>query len=367
MTLGLGISIGTVNTVCAVAGESGRAAHRNKRKGAPTTWRTTLTFDSAGVARIGRIPKHGRALAEFADLSQRSTPTARVGNRTLTAADLVATVAQGVIAETLGPEPDAGVALAVTHPVGYSEEQVGELRGALETVGLARAELICEPVAAAAWLEATQGPITPGLMLVYDLGGSGLSVTLVRVGAGAPDNRVVGKSVRSADYGGRAFGALMTKRASRLASPRSLTGSDVAISALRSIHVLRSVDLVYKCLRTADVTMADVDRVLVIGGAARPREVAQVLGEELARPVIAAADPERTIADGAAILAQRAAEAARGTVSRRRIGTAWSQRRLVRVAAAVLIAGGGAMAGVVLPEAAVAAGTSHPGLVFLDR
>ncbi|WP_245717875.1 Hsp70 family protein [Nocardia miyunensis] len=350
-----------------MAGESGRAAHRNKKKGVPTTWRTTLTFDSAGAARVGRIPKHGRALAEFADLSQRSTPTARVGNRTLTAADLVATVAQGVITETLGAEPDENVALAVTHPVGYSGEQVADLRGALETVGLARAELICEPVAATAWFEATQDPVTPGLMLVYDLGGSALSVTLVRVGAGAPDNRVVGTPVRSSEYGGRAFGALMTKRASRLASPRSLTDSDAAISALRSIHVLRSVDLVYKCLRIADVTMADVDRVLVIGGAARPREVAKVLGEELARPVIVAADPERTIADGAAILAQRAAEAAGGTVGGRRGGSAWSQRRLVRVAAAVLIAGGGAMAGVVVPEAAVAAGTAHTGLVPLDR
>lgn len=365
MTVGLGVSIGTVNTVCTVAGESPRAAHRNKKKGVPTTWRTTLTFDSAGTARVGRIPKHGRALAEFADLSQRSAPTARVGNRTLSAADLVATVAQGVIAETLGDTPEQDVALAVTHPVGYSGEQVAALRGALETVGLARAELICEPVAAAAWLEATQGPLTPGLMLVYDLGGSALSVTLVRVGAGAPDNRVVGTPVRSSEYGGRAFGALMTKRASRLASPRSLTDSDTAISALRSIHVLRSVDLVYKCLRTADVTMADVDRVLVIGGAARPREVAKVLGEELARPVLVAADPERTIADGAAILAQQAAEREHGAAARPR--TVWSQRRLVRVAAAVLIAGGGAMAGVVVPEAAVAAGSAHVGQVPLDR
>ena len=367
MAVGLGVSIGTVNTVCEVAGENGRAAHRNKRKGVPTKWRTTLTFDSAGVARVGRIPAHGRALAEFADLSQRSTPTARVGNRTLTAADLVATVAQGVIAETLGAEPREDLALAVTHPVGYSDRQVGDLRGALDTVGLERAELIAEPVAAAAWFEAARGPVAPGLMLVYDLGGSGLSVTLVRVGAGAPDNRVIGTPVRSREYGGRAVGALMTKRASRLASPRSLTDSDAAISALRSIHVLRSVDLVYTCLRTADVTMADVDRVLVIGGAARPREVAQVLGEELARPVIAAADPERTIAEGAAIIAHQAAEAACGTRGRRRTGTAWSQRRLVRVAAAVLIAGGGAMAGVVVPEAAVAAGSAHAGQVPLDR
>ena len=59
----------------------------------------------------------------------------------------------------------------------------------------------------------------------------------------------------------------------------------------------------------ADVKMADVDCVLVVGGAARPIEVAQVLAGELARPVITAPDPKRTIADGAAIIARRSAAA----------------------------------------------------------
>src|SRR5690606_31240173 len=122
-----------------------------------------------------------------------------------------------------------------------------------------------------------------GLALVYDLGGASLDVTLVRVGAGCPDNPVLG-TLRSRDFGGRAFGALMTARAVHgadgdTAGPSSPLVQDRA-SELRGEHVRDSLELVYRCLRLADVTMADVDRVLVVGGAARPAEVARVLGDE---------------------------------------------------------------------------------------
>ncbi|WP_216902787.1 Hsp70 family protein [Nocardia alni] len=413
MTVGLGVSVGTVNTVCATTDEEGssrfrqlRPDHRQDRPGGvPGTWRTTLTFDSSGAARVGRFPKHGRALTEFADLAQRSAPAARVGHRALSAADLVATVVRGVIEETLGEAtPDVGV--AVSHPVGYSDELVSELREALAAAGLPQATLVAEPVAALAWLDATHGPLTPGLTLVYDLGGSGLSVTLARVGAGAPSYPVVGEPLRSNRYGGRAFGALMAEegrrsvararmvaRVSSLTTPssragesgsasptadpesamagpgeRSLADSDAAITDLRTEHVRRSLELVYRCLRIADVTMADVDRVLVVGGAARPREVAAVLAEELARPVIVAPDPERTIAEGAAIVARREMTAAEGVTRHGRIGVGWlPSRRLVRLVAAALIAGAGVLLGLIAPDAAVSAHHVVNGVMLWSR
>ncbi|MGF6886223.1 molecular chaperone HscA [Nocardia sp. GAS34] len=402
MTVGLGVSIGTVNTVCATTGEGGARAQRGTgpdrplgRGGAgagPSTWRTTLTFDSAGTARVGRIRKHGRALAEFADLTQHSSgrwgggtyvhgaPSARVGHRTLSPADLVATVAHSVLTDTFGAAlaPDAGV--AVSHPIGYPAECLAELREALDKVGLPQAVLVAEPIAALAWLDAAHGPLAPGLTLVYDLGASNLGVTLVRVGAGAPADPVVGVPLRSPDYGGRAFGALTASQAPRSTirgseggvreltttarsggiggradtPARSLADSDAAISDLRATHVRRSLEVVYRCLRTADVTMADVDRVLVVGGAARPREVAETLAEALARPVMVAPDPERTIAEGAAIMARRSAAAQ--AAAQGRPGVAWLPRRLVRAVAAVAIVGAGVLVGLVGPAAAVSAG-----------
>ncbi|NKY84593.1 Hsp70 family protein [Nocardia veterana] len=380
MTVGLGVSIGTVNTVCAIdTAESGKAT-RGRRRGAsgesggrvatgrgrrasgprqaqsaqrtaPGTWRTTLTFDSTGSARVGRIPRHGRAVTDFADLTERGR-TARVGHRSLSSADLVATVARTVVADVSAHVVAAApgrpeTAVAVTHPVSYSAERVAELRAALDGIGLSHAALVAEPVAAAAWLTVAHGPLMPGLALVYDLGGSGLTVTLVRIGAGSPARPVIGEPLRSTAFGGRAFGAKMAAQQNWRTGESSAADSDAVITALRTAHIRESLDVVYDCLRRADVTMADVDCVLVVGGAARPPEVAAVLSSALARPVIVAPDPERTIAEGAAILARRAAEAAQddgvAEPAERPAQPRMLRRRLSRVAVTVAVAAGGAL------------------------
>lgn len=336
MAVGLGLSIGTVNTVSVLAEEGSAKAPPGRRKtqrAQTITRRTTLTFDSTGVARVGMIPRHGRAVTEFADLTQRSSTWARVGNRALAPADLVATVAKCLIDEVRQDHPGRGngLGIAVAYPARYADEQVDALRAALDGVELTQVALVAEPVAAAAWLEADRGPLMPGLALVYDLGGAGLDVTLVRVGAGCPRNPIVGVSLRSTEFGGRAFGALIAEQAGPGPHSSSVAESvaDTIAGELRVKHVRESLELVYRCLRVADVTMADVDRVLVVGGAARPAEVAEVLAAELARPVIVAADPGRTTADGAAILGRRAAAAAEAAAELRRV-----RRRRVRRRAA---------------------------------
>ncbi|MGK8525266.1 Hsp70 family protein [Nocardia asteroides] len=319
-----------MNTVSVLAEEGSAKAPPGRRKTQrpqTITRRTTLTFDSTGVARVGMTPRHGRAVTEFADLTQRSSTWARVGNRALAPADLVATVAKCLVGEVLEDHPAVGAGLGVTvaYPARYADEQVDALRAALDGVELRRVALVAEPVAAAAWLEADRGPLMPGLALVYDLGGAGLDVTLVRVGAGCPHNPIVGVSLRSTDFGGRAFGALIAEHAGP-----GLTSSSVSESVaaeLRARHVRESLELVYRCLRVADVTMADVDCVLVVGGAARPAQVAEVLAEELARPVITAPDPERTTADGAAIIGRRAAAAAEAVAEQRRVRRRRARRR----------------------------------------
>ncbi|ASF09225.1 hypothetical protein NBRGN_003_00050 [Nocardia brasiliensis NBRC 14402] len=398
MAVGLGLSIGTVNTVSALAEEGSSGAHPARwlrqlpspqappgRRWPPRaqsiTRRTTLTFDSTGLARVGMIPRHGRAITEFADLSQRSVVSARVGHRALSPADLVAVVAECLISEALFDLPHEaghGVGIALTHPARYTDAHVGDLRAALDAIGLDHVALVAEPVAAATWLEADRGPLMPGLALVYDLGGASLDVTLVRVGAGCPRNPIVGEPLRSSEFGGRAFGALVASRAGHGLPSDSISASVTGTTAdeLRTRHVRASLELVYKCLRIADVTMADVDCVLVVGGAARPVEVAQVLAGELARPVITAPDPERTIADGAAIIGRRAAVAAeesagkhhgkrRGGGAHRRAATramVFSQRtkrRLSRVALAAGLSVAGVGMALALPADGVIVGMTQ--------
>ncbi|MFI9505169.1 Hsp70 family protein [Nocardia sp. NPDC052566] len=388
MAVGLGLSIGTVNTVSALAEEGSAKAPPGRRwaqRSQAITRRTTLTFDSTGLARVGMIPRHGRAITEFADLTQRSIAQARVGHRALTQADLVAMVAESLIGEALHDHPaygdhGTGIGVALTHPARYGPEHVADLRSALDALGLAHVALVAEPIAAATWLEAERGPLMPGLALVYDLGGSSLDITLVRVGAGCPLNPIVGEPMRSPAFGGRAFGALVAQHAARGLPVASLSGSVEGTTAdeLRTLHVRSSLQLVYRCLRVADVTMADVDCVLVVGGAARPVEVAQVLAGELARPVITAPDPERTIADGAAIIGRRAAAAAEEALprhlGRRRNGahrraatralvlSRRTKRRLTRAALAVGLSAGGLVVSLVLPGDVVIQGLSQFGL-----
>ncbi len=380
MAVGLGLSIGTVNTVSALAEEGSAKAPPGRRSAAErspaVTRRTTLTFDSTGTARVGMIPRHGRAITEFADLSQRKTKQARVGHRALTAADLIAVVTECLITEARRDRRAVGAGVTLTHPAGYTEGQLGELRAALDAIGLTHVALVAEPVAAATWLEVERGPLMPGLALVYDLGGASLDITLVRVGAGCPRNPIVGVPIRSTEFGGRAFGALVAARAGNGTVPASISGVVTGATAdeLRTIHIRSSLKLVYRCLRMADVTMADVDCVLVVGGAARPVEVAQVLAGELARPVIAAPDPERTIADGAAIMARRAAaadEEATGHHHRRKprrvttralLLSRRTRRRLTRVAIAVGMSAAGVALALALPADTVVAGLSQLGL-----
>ncbi|GAA5073144.1 Hsp70 family protein [Nocardia iowensis] len=399
MAVGLGLSIGTVNTVSALAEEGSDGSYpprwlrspqappgrRWAQRSQSITRRTTLTFDSTGLARVGMIPRHGRAIIEFADLTQRSIMSARVGHRALSPADLVSVVAESLITETLLDHPhytarSTDVGIVLTHPARYTEAHVGDLRASLDAIGLDHVALVAEPVAAAAWLEADRGPLMPGLALVYDLGGASLDITLVRVGAGCPRNPIVGEPLRSAEFGGRAFGALVASRAGYGLPSASISGSVMGTTAdeLRTKHVRSSLELVYRCLRIADVTMADVDCVLVVGGAARPVEVAQVLAGELARPVITAPDPERTIADGAAIIGRRAAVAAEEAAgkhhAKRRGGGAHraatralvlsqrTKRRLTRVALAAGLSVAGVGMALALPADGVIVGLAQLGL-----
>ncbi|MEV0031273.1 Hsp70 family protein [Nocardia sp. NPDC050793] len=339
-----------------------RLGHRRHARPAPSvTRRTTLTFDSTGLARVGLIPRHGRAITEFADLGRRGGATARVGHRTLGPAELVAVVTDCLITEVMNDQRAVGAEVTLTHPAGYGADELTELRGALDAIGLNHVALVAEPVAAAAWLEAVHGPLRPGLALVYDLGGASLDVALVRVGAGNPHDPIVGVPLRSAEFGARAFGALVAARGGGSSAVGALDGS--AADALRAEHVRASLELVYRCLRRADLTMADVDYVLAVGGAARPSEVSGVLAEALARPVYIAPDPERTIADGAALVARQTAASAEETAAgapRRGKGLLRARRKLIRVTSAASACG--VVLAFALPADGAVAGSAPFGL-----
>ncbi|WP_280432116.1 Hsp70 family protein [Nocardia brasiliensis] len=265
--------------------------------------RTAVTFDSAGGLRVGGIPQFTMAVTDFADLSRDPEPMI-VGGRIWSPANLVAAVVNGLRAA----EPTAAESGAVaTYPATYSGREVALLRQALDLSGAGDVELVPEPVAAAEWLAAEHGPLEPGFVLVYDLGGTSLDVTVVRVGPDWDDHPMVGKPMRSFDFGGRPLGAMIARYAHEAgagAATATSILSMVDIDGLRAAHVHDTLEIVRDAVRSADLTLSDISRILVIGGASRPAEVARTLAE-LGRPLVVSADPGHTVAAGAALRAAR--------------------------------------------------------------
>ncbi|WP_378738757.1 Hsp70 family protein [Nocardia brasiliensis] len=265
--------------------------------------RTAVTFDSAGGLRIGGIPQFSMAVTDFADLS-RDPESMIVGGRIWSPANLVAAVVNGL----REAEPAAAEAGAVaTYPATYSDKEVTVLRQALDLSGASDVALVPEPVAAAEWLEREHGPLEPGFVLVYDLGGTSLDVTVVRVGPDWDNHPMVGKPVRSYDFGGRPLGAMIARYAHDArpgtTTPMSML-SMIDIDGLRAAHVHDTLEVVRTAVRSADLTLSDISRILVVGGASRPAEVARTLAE-LGRPLVVSADPGQTVAAGAALMAAR--------------------------------------------------------------
>ncbi|MGY4102817.1 Hsp70 family protein [Nocardia sp. R16R-3T] len=266
------------------------------------TRRTVVTFDSMGGIRIGGIPQLDMAVTDFADLAH-DPESVVVGGRFWSPANLVAAVVNG-LRESFPPTTGA----VVTYPACYSDKQLSLLRQALNLAGAREVLLIPEPVAAAEWLEQERGPLESGFVLVYDLGGASLDVSMVRVGPDWDDHPIVGKSVRSYDFGGRPLGSMIARYA-RVAEPGDNGSmlqmtSIVDITSMRAQHIRDSLDVVHECVASTGRKLSDVAYILLVGGATRPVEVARVLAD-LGRPVVMSADPGQTIAVGAANYAAR--------------------------------------------------------------
>ncbi|MGW4533842.1 Hsp70 family protein [Nocardia sp. NPDC004340] len=267
--------------------------------------RTAVTFDSAGGPQIGGVPRFAPVVTDFADLTADPDPVV-IGGRIWSPADLIAAVVNGLI-ESHAPEAPA----VTTYPACYSDKLVTRIRRALDWSGAADVTLMPEPVAAVEWLDEEYGLSENGITLVYDLGGNSLDLAVVRTEAEVEERGILGRAERSYDFGGRPLGALLAKYARSIApgatEPVSAVVPASDTNRLRSWHIRNSLRLVRSVVHRAGLHMEEIDRVLLIGGAARPPEVARVLAD-LGRPVVMSPDPAHTAAVGAAIAAFRSVD-----------------------------------------------------------
>ncbi|WP_198347547.1 Hsp70 family protein [Nocardia terrae] len=257
------------------------------------------------------------------------------------AADLVAT-AVGRAMDEAGPA-DAVVAC---YPAWWSQHTVEVQRTALTAAGLDAVALVPEPAAAMRWLQEVHESSHDGAMAVYDLGATGLTVSIARTGA---MSGLLGEPVRTTAVAGSEFDLLTMryvlahavgekdfdpfdplveqelaalrlrcKIAKESLSTNTATVVPVRLPALGNMDVrlvrddieellrgplLTSTDLVREALRRAGVSIADLDGFLLTGGGASIPLVTELLSTEFGIPVAAAADPAQLSAHGAALLA----------------------------------------------------------------
>src|SRR5438128_11083919 len=95
MTVGFGMSIGTVNSVWA-------ATTTDREHPSVRVRRTAVTFDSVGGTRVGGLPRFAPVVSDFADLTCEGEPVV-LGGRIWTSVDLVAAVATYLI-DAVEPE-----------------------------------------------------------------------------------------------------------------------------------------------------------------------------------------------------------------------------------------------------------------------
>ncbi|MEV2221409.1 Hsp70 family protein [Nocardia vinacea] len=348
MSGSLGIKIGTADFVTAADAASGGSERRAPRL--QTTQHQATLIMTQGIAPtlspIGsgtRTAHMGLVVTGFVD---------RVGDPIdLVAADGSAHRPEKLVASAVQylTRYSAGVfagppTIAATYPSYWQPQGVQALREALDRMDMAGVALVDEVGSILARVESTRGLPSDGAVVVYDLGGNGLSVSVAR------GTEQIGRTARSAEFGGKHIDDAILRHVLRglagelgdidLAAPallaplnelrlrcrqakETLSTETAAVievelgpvrhdvrlvrSELEDLireQVVESAGLVREALRTNEIDAGDVRAVVLAGGASATPLVAEVLSAELQVPVIAEPDPGLTSANGAALLAR---------------------------------------------------------------
>ncbi len=328
---GLGIDVGGGAVSAAVCGPDG-AAVPLPLGGGPVA---TVVGDDGQVALVpadgtaGRVP----LVARVGD----PVPV-YAGGRAVPAAELVADVVQHVrwLAAEQEGRPDAWT--VVTVPPSWAGHRCATLAAALTAAGVPRFSLVSTAVAAVA-AHVAAGDLAPEpTVAVYDLGAGTLDTAVVGPG---PDRPLAHLAVPPAPlpWGGRdvddvvlahvldclgappgdaralrgacraAKEALSTATVVRIATdgpdgPARLTREE--LDEVLAGPVRGSAEALADTVAAAGLDPTDLDAVVLAGGGVRVPLVAEVLSDELGRPLVVGGDPALTPALGAAALAAEA-------------------------------------------------------------
>lgn len=231
----------------------------------------------------------------------------------------------------------------ITHPAAYSKEKKTFLEEAANYAGLLDIELIDEPTAAALSYFADHMPKEGETLLVYDLGGGTLDLTLIQMTK--TGFRLLTEPVGNQELGGADFDRLvLDDMIAQLAKENDLSKAladmrwtlDRAMEAKKIKEALSNAQrhetkinfgfdylsysitreyfnslimarvdagcgLIEKIARNADLTPAQIDRTLCVGGSTRIPFVTIRIEETIGKQALKTADPELAVCMGAVL------------------------------------------------------------------
>jgi molecular chaperone HscA len=248
-------------------------------------------------------------------------------------AEILATLRQQA-EDALGDEL---VGAVVTVPAYFDEAQRQATKDAAKLAGLNVLRLLSEPTAAAIAYGLDNS--SEGVYAVYDLGGGTFDISILKLTKGVFevlstggdsalggddfDHRIlcwVIEQAKLAPLSDEDTRVLMVKarEAKELLSSRTETHIDAALASGEEVRLTLSAEIfskitqhlvaktiapTRKALRDADLTVDDVDGVVLVGGATRMPHVRKAVGEFFQTTPLANIDPDKVVALGAAIQA----------------------------------------------------------------
>ncbi|MFE3446941.1 Hsp70 family protein [Nocardia sp. NPDC059180] len=353
--LALGITVGSANSVAVVATRDGEPGIDSELVLThPTVLRISAGEQAIFGAEAAAGGRHAPGARIEGFLARVGDPVAMLADdgTSHSASSLVATA----IARLAEEAADSDATVVACHPAHWSPHTVAMLRSALDDVALPEVTLIPEPVAAVRWSRATSRP-TPddGAVLVYDLGATGLTVSLVRTGERI---ELLGTPVHTTEISGSEFD-LLTMRYVLANAPDGIDADpfdpivERELAALRercriakeelstrtatvvtmrsnpdepqgsTIRLVRddvedllrdplrgSLASISDAVHRAGIDIGDISRVLLTGGGGSIPLLTELISTEFGLPVVSAPEPAHTSALGASALASDLPDAA---------------------------------------------------------
>ena len=305
----------------------------------------TLLIGEAAERRGMSEPQ--RVAREFKRRMGDPTPIV-LGGEQHTAEALMARMLRSVVDAVCAQEGGAPAGITVSHPANWGAYKKDLLGKAITDAGLPDVVTVTEPEAAAIHY-ASQERVEPGsVVAVYDLGGGTFDVALLRKAdkgweiLGEPEgierlggvdfDEAVFRHVADSTDGAlealdeddpKALAAVARLRRECVDAKEALSSDssaaipvllppdvqvDVRLTRAEFEQMIRlplrdSIEALRRALRSAKVEVAEITKVLLVGGSSRIPLVAQLVASELGRPVAVDAHPKYSVALGAAILA----------------------------------------------------------------